>query len=82
MRRKKVDAVTAQLPDYGFLRLKQVLQLLPISQTRWYDGVRNGEFPKPIRLWPGAKASFYRASEIKALLKKLGEEGKHAGADA
>lgn len=57
------------LPDDGFMRLKDVLNLIPISKSRWYEGVRNGEFPSPISL--GQRARAYRVCDIKALLDKF-----------
>ena len=48
---KKVTA-PATLPETGFLRLRQVLQFIPIGPTRWYQGVKSGEFPAPIAIAP------------------------------
>jgi predicted DNA-binding transcriptional regulator AlpA len=62
------------LPATGFLRLNQVLQLLPIGKTKWYAGLRTGEFPQPISLGPRAKG--YRAEDIAALIKRLGSQGE------
>lgn len=66
--KKKVTA-PATLPETGFLRLRQVLALFPIGPTRWYQGVKSGEFPAPISLTPRVKA--YRVSDIRALLDKF-----------
>ncbi|MBD5539208.1 MAG: AlpA family phage regulatory protein [Desulfovibrio sp.] len=65
---KKVTA-PATLPETGFLRLRQVLQFIPIGPTRWYQGVKSGEFPAPIALAPRVKA--YRVSDIRALIDRL-----------
>lgn len=59
----------ASLPETGFLRLRQVLQFIPVGPTRWYQGVKSGEFPAPIALGPRAKA--YRVSDIRALINRL-----------
>jgi prophage regulatory protein len=34
----------------GFLRLPQVLEILPISKSTWWKGIREGRFPKPVKL--------------------------------
>jgi predicted DNA-binding transcriptional regulator AlpA len=60
------------LPTTGFLRLNQVLQLIPFKRTRWYAGLKTGEFPQPISLGPRAKA--YRAEDIAALIQRLGSQ--------
>ena len=57
------------LPVTGFLRLNQVLQFLPIGKTKWYAGLKTGEFPQPIALGPRAKG--YRAEDIRDLIEKL-----------
>ena len=57
------------LPEVGFLRLRQVLQIIPVGTTRWYEGVKAGEFPAPISL--GARAKAYRVSDIRALIDRL-----------
>ena len=36
----------------GFLRLSQVLALIPISKSVWWEGCKIGRFPKPIKLGP------------------------------
>jgi prophage regulatory protein len=38
------------LPDTGFVRLPQILSLIPISRSAWWAGVREGKFPKGIKL--------------------------------
>jgi len=58
------------IPHTGFLRLDQVLQLIPISQSSWYSGIKNGRFPQPIKLGPRTTA--YRAEDIRKLIDELG----------
>jgi predicted DNA-binding transcriptional regulator AlpA len=61
----------------GFLRLKQVLALVPISKSAWWDGCKTGRFPKPVKLGPRTTA--WKAEDIAALVKSLGgqEAGEH-----
>ena len=35
-----------------YLRLPQVLDRIPVSKSTWWAGVRDGRFPKPIKLSP------------------------------
>lgn len=57
------------MPETGFLRLRQVLQFIPIGPTRWYQGIKAGEFPAPVSLGPRAKG--YRVADIRALIDRL-----------
>jgi hypothetical protein len=38
------------LPNTGFVRLKLILELIPVSKSAWWAGVRCGRFPKPFLL--------------------------------
>ena len=57
------------LPETGFLRLPQVLELIPVSKSTWWLGVKTGRFPKAVKL--GRKISAWRVEEIKALIKQF-----------
>ncbi|WP_291220364.1 AlpA family phage regulatory protein [Dokdonella sp.] len=54
------------LPDTGFLRLPQILSLIPISRSAWWAGIREGKFPKGVKL--GSKTTVWRAEDIRALI--------------
>lgn len=68
--------VTLTLPATGFLRLSQVLQFVPVCKTRWYAGLKSGEFPQPVTLGPRARG--YRAEDIRALIERLGTHAEGA----
>lgn len=53
----------------ALLRLKQVLRLCPIGASTWWEGVRSGRFPKPVKLGP--KTTAWRASDVLALIDSL-----------
>ena len=59
-----------QIPDIGFLRLAQVLGLIPLGRTSWLNGVREGIYPKPVKL--GARSVAWRVEDIRALVDRLG----------
>ena len=50
-----------------------VKPLLPIGKSTWWEGVRAGHFPQPVRL-PGCKATFWKKHEVLALLAGAGGE--------
>lgn len=56
------------IPERGFLRLKQVLQLVPVGKTKWHAGVKSGEFPKPCKV---GRCSLYKASDILKLIESI-----------
>lgn len=57
------------LPEVGYLRLADVLKLIPIAKTAWYAGVKEGRFPAPVKLT--RRASGYRVGDIRALLARI-----------
>ena len=58
----------ASFTEGGLIRLKTVLQLLQISKSSYYAGIKTGRFPPPIRLGP--RTSAWRLDDIKALSAK------------
>ena len=58
------------LPATGFVRLPQILDLIPISRSAWWAGIRDGRFPKGIKL--GSKTTVWRAEDIRALIEQAG----------
>ena len=58
-----------QKPDWGFYRLPEVLRVLPLSRSTFLSGVRQGLFPKPVRL--GKRCSAWRVGDIREFLEYL-----------
>ena len=61
-----------QLPNTGFLRLSKILNLIPVGKSTWWDGVKSGRFPQPVKLGPRTTA--WRAEDIKDLIDELGKD--------
>ena len=59
------------IPETGFLRLPQVLSVIPLGKTCWWEGVRSGRFPKPVKL--SARCTAWRAEDIRELIRSLSE---------
>ncbi|NCA28943.1 MAG: AlpA family phage regulatory protein, partial [Proteobacteria bacterium] len=51
------------LPETGFLRLPAILQIFPIGKSTWWAGVKNGKYPKPIKL--SKRTTAWRVEDIK-----------------
>jgi predicted DNA-binding transcriptional regulator AlpA len=57
------------LPVAGFLRLSAIIGpqgLIPVSKSTWWEGVRTGRYPKPVKLGPRITA--WRIEDIKAFI--------------
>ncbi len=54
----------------GYLRLPQVLKLFPVSKSTWWQGVKDGKFPKPVKLTERTTA--WKAQDIQVLLNSVG----------
>ena len=65
-------ANSAVKANTGFLRLKQVLTVIPISGSSWWQGVKDGRFPQPVKLGP--KTTAWKCSDIDALIEKLNNQ--------
>lgn len=59
-----------ELEDLRFLRLPEVLRLTTFKKTRWYEGVKKGEFPPPVKL--SDRCVVWRMEDIRNLLMELG----------
>ena len=57
------------LPEIGYVRLPGVLAVFPVGKSTWWEGVRTGRFPKPVKLGPRTTA--WRVEDIRALVKKV-----------
>lgn len=70
-----------RLPDTllrdGFLRLHQVLSLIPVGRSTWWAGVKDGRYPKPVKLGPRTTA--WRVEDIERLIAELGAATQAGG---
>ena len=57
------------IPETGFLRLTEVLKVIPLGKTCWWAGVKSGRFPKPVKI--SARCVAWRAEEIHNLIQRL-----------
>ena len=63
--------VDRALPPAGLLRLSDILKPrgpIPVSRSTWWAGVKDGRFPRPVKLGPRTTA--WRAADIAALVEK------------
>jgi prophage regulatory protein len=57
------------------LRLKEVLEYIPISKSSWWAGVKSGRYPAPVHHL-GPRVTAWRYSEIMQLI--VGKGASHA----
>lgn len=62
-----------ELPREGYVRMWQILQVIPVCKSTWWQGVRDGRFPQAIKLGP--RTTVWLVSDIRKLIESLG--GRH-----
>ncbi len=50
------------------IRLGEVLDLIPVSKSTWWDGVKTGRFPSAVKLGP--RVTCWRLADILMLVKE------------
>jgi prophage regulatory protein len=60
-------------PETGFVRLSAIIAPrcpIPVGKSTWWQGIKDGRFPKPVKLGP--KTTAWRVEDIRALIERLG----------
>jgi hypothetical protein len=70
------------LPATGFFRLPDIIgnpkanppkpALIPVSKSTWWNGVRSGRYPKPVKTL-GQRITAWRVEDIRALVEQAGK---------
>jgi prophage regulatory protein len=58
-------------PSDALVRISQIIGprgLIPVSRSAFYQGIRDGIYPKPVRL--GKRTSAWRMSELMQVVQK------------
>ncbi|MFY9328638.1 MAG: AlpA family phage regulatory protein [Georgfuchsia sp.] len=68
-----------KLPETGFLRLAQIigdtkakppiLAVIPVSKSTWWEGVKSGRYPQPVRTL-GKRITAWRVEDIRKLIER------------
>ena len=69
-------------PEFGFVRLKQIIgdpkatppvpAVIPVSRSTWWQGVKDGRFPKSVKLSP--RTTVWRAEDIRAFVEQVSSQ--------
>lgn len=71
------------LPPTGYLRLADIVgsarlgkpAIIPVSKSTWWNGVKAGRYPKPVKL--SERCTAWRVEDIRALIEQA-TEGREA----
>lgn len=71
----------SNLPSEGFLRLNQIIgnpkaeppvpAIIPVSKSAWWEGVKTGRFPQPVKLGP--RTTVWRVEDIRNLISGVSQ---------
>lgn len=64
------------LPETGFVRLPVILAIFPVSRSSWWQGCKEGRFPRPVKL--SERTTAWRAEDIRALIASYGPAANDA----
>ena len=77
------------IPETGLLRLAQIVgdpkadppipPIIPVCKTAWWNGVKAGRYPQPVKLGPRTTA--WRASDIRRIAEQEPEAAVYPPAD-
>jgi len=72
------------MPETGFAKLKQIIgdpkaippipPIYPVSKSTWWEGVRTGRFPEPVKI--GLNSTAWKWSDIRDLCARIENGGK------
>jgi prophage regulatory protein len=65
-----------------FYRIKEIIGdrkqgipgIIPVSRASWYAGIKDGKYPKPVKL--SERTSAWRSTDIDELVARLSAGGK------
>jgi len=65
------------MSEVRFYRLREIIGdrklgipgIVPVSKAAWYAGIKEGRYPKPVKL--SEKTAAWRASDIEVLVERL-----------
>ena len=67
----RTEVSAPQLPPSGFVRLPGILAPhgpIPVSKSTWWAGIKDGRYPKPVKLGPRITA--WRVEDIRSLISE------------
>lgn len=62
-----MTASPAHLPETGFVRLPEILKLVPVCRATWWNWVKSGRAPKGVKL--SSRVTAWRVEDIRDFIK-------------
>ena len=56
------------LQGTGYLRISQILEIIPVSKSTWWAGVKTGRFPQSIKIGP--RITVWRVEDIRNFIEQ------------
>ena len=56
----------------GYLRLPDILKLIPVCKATWWRGVKSGLYPQPVKI--GTRITAWKFEDIQNLMIKLNNQ--------
>jgi len=60
-----------ELPAIGYVRLKDILKIYPVSKSTWWAGVASGDYPQPVKL--SKRTTAWCVEDIRKLIQSCSE---------
>lgn len=70
---REMADIDTQILAKGFLRLPQILKIIPVSRSTWWSWVKSGRAPQGIKLGPRMTA--WRLEDVHELVAEIVREG-------
>lgn len=62
------DKVKTKNNSDRLLRIREVLEIVPVGRSTWWAGIKAGRFPKPVKL--GSRTTCWKQSDIMNLVER------------
>lgn len=66
------DEIARPLPETGYVRLPTILSVFPVGRSTWWQGVKDGRYPRPVKL--SERVTCWRVEDIRQLLARSYEK--------
>jgi predicted DNA-binding transcriptional regulator AlpA len=60
------------LPENGYMRLPEVLRVIPVSKSTWWLGISKGKYPKGVKL--SERITAWHVDDIKRCIAHIRQQ--------
>ena len=72
LNRTKEHNMNNPLPETGLVRINQILEVIPVSKSTWWNGVKSGRYPRPVHHL-GPRITAWHVEDIRSLIAQPAE---------